>query len=152
MIGLSSYVYDFAPIPIGMLAFYIIRSIKLSGRRIRIYNEDTGRKFPDSSLRQADGTYAANDFQGFIKTALIVNGKFPRRRPKSPHLLVFRELGILDSRNVMTVGKYLKISKKNKISVFSSNDGDLLREALGFSNASGFLLAYSLNSALDIEK
>jgi len=151
MSGFLAYVLRFVPIPIGILAFYMIKSISLSGRKVRIY--DSRRKSEPEA--PTDGGRGGNlcdygRFGSFVRDMLIVNGSFCRGRKIDCAFLGFSKLGLISSSNLSQLSAYLRKAPIRKIDVFLDENNGLLDELLELGKTSGILLSYSSECRLGV--
>lgn len=153
MSGFVSYLMNFVPIPLGILAFYLIRSVRLSGRKVRIYTEVGGKaKGEDSgglAGRPADLSLHGK-FESFVRSMLIVNGRLGKRRRKEYSAVGFSEIGVLSVQNLESLPEYLARGRRERIGVFLTGAGSLPKELLAFGKGSGILVSYSSDNKLDV--
>lgn len=146
--NIITYFINFLPILIGILAFYFIKSIKLSKNKIRIYTKCgvAGNQTQNSDIHF--GIDKINKFDNIIKDELITAGLL-KKGVKINSSMAFSILGFIERSNISCLNIYSKKHSKNKISLFYNKDGDILEVFLQFGGISGMLIAYGLASSLE---
>lgn len=155
MTGFLSYLLNFIPIPIGILALYVIKSIHISSRKIRVYGSDRKvRRHSDYSgknVRCLSHSISPNrgTFRSFAREMLIVNGKLSKSSKIENAALIFCRIGLMSARNVNSLSQYLAKTPKKRIHLFLNDDAFLFECIMAFGDVSGILIAYSLDCGLD---
>jgi|GEM_PF-6189407 hypothetical protein len=147
-----SYILNFIPVPIGILAFYVIRSIRISSKKIRICDDENNRRTYLSNAIENQmpiDCSSLRKFEIFVKDMLIVSGVSVRRgRPNYPSI-GFSKIGVINIQNLESMPEYLMRMRKERIILFVHRPESLLVELLAFGKTSGILISYSLDYKLE---
>jgi hypothetical protein len=150
-----SYLWNFIPIPLGILFFYVARSFKISKDTIKVYLdriEYTGN-LPcknNQEMERERYPYLEDLFNIFRREELIINGLLSGIEDNSYKSLCKRELGILDFRFGDPSKPFANLILEDRISVFSTGRREFLDRILRFDPFSGLLLHYVLVSRIRI--
>lgn len=145
---LFTYVADFSPIFIGILTFYMIRSVHLSRHRVKIYYSPRKRRDVfETHAREDSERLIFRTFKEYVKDELIISGILSRRKINYGKV-AFSKFGIIADENLHLLSKYLKVYKKNQIILFLSDQDIFINQILRFGVISGLLLAYAIDYKL----
>lgn len=153
-----SYLVNFIPIAVGILAFYVLSSLHLSRNTVKIDTQtaidcsnDTIPENNQENCQQArDEDERRIIFENTVRDMLIVNGKSCRSGTINYDKEGFIKLGMLDSTKIYRLPGFLKAARPESLSLFYSSKPDLSRELTMFGECSGILLGYMLDSRLKI--
>jgi hypothetical protein len=149
------YFWNFIPIPLGILFFYMVRSFKISKETIKVYLnkvEYTGNLPYNNNPKteNEEDPYPKDLFDMFGKEELIVNGLLSKKTDDDYKPLCRKELGILDFRSGDPLKPSTDSISGDRIIIFSADRREFLDRILRFDPFSGFLLHYVLASKLRI--
>ncbi len=157
MSALLSYLESLAPIPAGIVMFIIIKSLRLSGRRIRIIEGEQTEELRHGGgmerplavkIRTQMREKRANHprYEAFVRDVLIINGKLSARYKSGAAL--FAGTGVISVGEVCMLPEYIAKTRKDRIWVFLERREGMLPELLRYGRSSGILISYSMDSKL----
>lgn len=149
-----SYITNFLPIPLGILAFYVIRSVSISKSKIKIYNREirinSTRTPPAKEIDKFSNPSREEKLDLVVKDMLIVQGLLDRKNKFEEKFLAFTKFGVIDIASIEKLEIYLRLSKKNRLVLFVSESEIFLSIFEDFGLASGILIAYLMDYKIDV--
>lgn len=149
---MSYWILDFLPIPLGICAFLVIKSLRISIDRIKIIRED-----------DADAEFLERIHDGFHKQPIhkscasgkklidlaIISGNFVEAKKLNRVGIISRKGSFLIKLEVRALARAVLKAKTDKITILASDNPSLRRFVLRYSKVSGTLIWYALFS--DVE-
>lgn len=145
MNGFLSYILNFLPILLGIGAFYLIKSVRITGKKIKIYQNGKDRQHAPKGHLDSHEKPDSSRFENLILEELIIRGKLGKRKISNYFSEGFSEAGIIGTDNLQRLPDYAMEIHRRDITLFLREKEVLFGELLAFGKVSGILIGYSSN-------